>query len=208
MANAEFLDAAQTMKSQGKKTCNTVAPRSTSSDVNTIAADESAQGFLSLDPSTMVTASLKNRALARVVDGGIKVFAGVVGGLLGAGIGYLLWKAGGPISLVEGGIILGLASGWLAIVATNIYLIALTGQTLGKRRLGIRIVRTDGLPAGFLQGWLLRALPVFGLAVLLGHVMLPGWIAFVADFAFVASKRSRMLHDFAAGTRVINAGHD
>lgn len=182
--------------------------------MNTIAAGESPRGFLSLDPSivvdpsTMVTASLNNRALARMVDGGIKVLAGLVGGLLGAGIGYLLWKAGGPTTLVEGGIVLGLALGWLAIVATNIYLITLTGQTLGKRRLGIRIVRTDGLPAGFLQGWPLRTLPVFGLSTLLGNVMLPGWIAFVVDFAFVASKNSRMLHDFAAETRVINADHD
>jgi uncharacterized RDD family membrane protein YckC len=74
----------------------------------------------------------------------------------------------------------------LPIFAVETYLLtALTGMTLGKRALGIRVARLDGKPLGF--GWaLLRTL-------LLLAVVPP----------LVADRDLRGLHDRAANTIVL-----
>ena len=74
----------------------------------------------------------------------------------------------------------------IAVFALEVYVLtAATGFTIGKRLLGLRVVRLDGKPVGF--GWSLIRL------VLLLAVVPP----------LVLDKNLRGLHDRAAGTVVI-----
>ncbi|WP_141619451.1 RDD family protein [Myxococcus sp. AB036A] len=73
-----------------------------------------------------------------------------------------------------------------------------TGASLGKRLLGIRVVRSDGRPAGVWRIALLRnALPI----ALCSYC---GWFGLV-DALFIVGEDRRCLHDWVAGTRVVKA---
>ncbi|MCY1033261.1 RDD family protein [Corallococcus sp. BB11-1] len=73
-----------------------------------------------------------------------------------------------------------------------------TGASFGKRLLGIRVVRRDGLPAEAWRIALLRnALPM----ALCGYCV---WFGLV-DALFILGEERRCLHDWVAGTRVVKA---
>ncbi|WP_239989397.1 RDD family protein [Corallococcus macrosporus] len=73
-----------------------------------------------------------------------------------------------------------------------------TGASLGKRLFGIRVVRSDGRPAGVWRIALLRnALPI----ALCSYC---GWFGLV-DALFIVGEDRRCLHDWVAGTRVVKA---
>lgn len=73
-----------------------------------------------------------------------------------------------------------------------------TGASIGKRLLGICVVRQDGLPAEVWRIALLRnALPM----ALGGYY---GWFGLV-DALFIFGEERRCLHDWVAGTRVVKA---
>jgi uncharacterized RDD family membrane protein YckC len=81
------------------------------------------------------------------------------------------------------------------------YLIATTGQSLGKRWLGVQIVRVDGTPLGFVHGVILRSW-VMGA---IGNIPLVGGIASIVNILMIFGDERRCLHDHLAGTRVIVA---
>ncbi|GEL75618.1 hypothetical protein MVI01_74020 [Myxococcus virescens] len=73
-----------------------------------------------------------------------------------------------------------------------------TGASLGKRLLGICVVRSDGRPAEVWRIALLRnALPM----ALCGYCV---WFGLV-DALFIVGEERRCLHDWVAGTRVMKA---
>ncbi|WP_375743638.1 RDD family protein [Corallococcus interemptor] len=72
-----------------------------------------------------------------------------------------------------------------------------TGASLGKRLLGIRVVRRDGLPAEVWRIALRNALPM----ALCSYC---GWFGLV-DALFIVGEDRRCLHDWVAGTRVVKA---
>ena len=78
------------------------------------------------------------------------------------------------------------------------YMIAVDGQTVGKMCVRIKIVNLQGKPPGFFQGIVLR---IVAIAVL-------GMIPFfsLADVCWIfANDAKRCLHDYIAGTYVIDA---
>ena len=96
--------------------------------------------------------------------------------------------------------------GWiLATVAVcvvglvDIILLARDGQTLGKRALRIRIVRSDGTPATLGRLLLLR----MGVMLFIGLIPLLGTLIQLADPLFIFGNASRCLHDYLADTRVV-----
>jgi uncharacterized RDD family membrane protein YckC len=107
----------------------------------------------------------------------------------------------------------------LPLTIYQIVLISLDGQTIGKRLAGLRMVKTDEewVP-GFVDGWLLRAF-LFDLAVAVPwivYLFVPGadsWIVlpilgtvfFVLDTVLIFGSNSRCLHDWVAGTKVIQS---
>jgi uncharacterized RDD family membrane protein YckC len=96
----------------------------------------------------------------------------------------------------------------IAVVATALWFayevpaVATTGQTLGKRLLGIRVVRVDGDPLGFgrsIQRW-----SVPGLPTLVGAWLFPLQILDAA-WCLLDKPRRQCLHDKLAGTVVVAA---
>ncbi|NNB89659.1 RDD family protein [Corallococcus exiguus] len=86
----------------------------------------------------------------------------------------------------------------LLVLLVQASLIRGTGASLGKRLLGIRVVRGDGLPAEVWRIALLRnALPM----ALCGYCV---WFGLV-DALFIVGEERRCLHDWVAGTRVVKA---
>ncbi|HEY1052385.1 MAG TPA: RDD family protein [Prosthecobacter sp.] len=91
---------------------------------------------------------------------------------------------------------------WLMILVslTNIVLLTVRGQTLGKLMLGIQIVRhVDGGRAGFVKAVLLRGF----LFLVVGNLRYLGMVFLVGDVLMIFRQDRRCLHDIVADTRVI-----
>ncbi len=88
--------------------------------------------------------------------------------------------------------------GWIALTAINWTLLYQNGQTIGKRLLDIKIVRTDGSRAGLLR--------IVGLRYFLTQIIVgkKGLVVLI-DFLFIFQKSRRCLHDLIADTTVIEA---
>jgi uncharacterized RDD family membrane protein YckC len=103
-----------------------------------------------------------------------------------------------PGRLLIGLAVLGFAT--FAMQLVQIYLLSTRGQTLGKRFLGIRIVRTsDEANPGFARAWLLRAL----VPGLIGMLPMVGNVFTIVNYSFIFRADRRCLHDLMADTRVV-----
>lgn len=105
-----------------------------------------------------------------------------------------------------GGIALGIAFivgllGVVALLIVNLLMLSRSGQTLGKRLLGVKIVRTDGSHAGLARIFLLR---IF-VPGLIGGVPFAGMVFSIVDPLFIFQKSRRCIHDLIADTIVIQA---
>lgn len=91
-----------------------------------------------------------------------------------------------------------MGTGLLAVSAVQWWLVVRDGQSVGKRWLDIRIVRTNGTLPGFYYGIAVRSwLPlVLGLTCGLFRLV---------DLLSILRQDRRTLHDHLAGTRVVRA---
>jgi uncharacterized RDD family membrane protein YckC len=106
--------------------------------------------------------------------------------------------------LVANGVIAGLLVGGLALLAiviNNCLLLARNGQTIGKKAVGIRVVRTDGSDAGFVRLFFLRG----GLSWVLAAIPGIGNLYALIDVLFIFREDRRCLHDLIADTKVVEA---
>ena len=104
----------------------------------------------------------------------------------GAGDPFELWsKIGIPVLLVA---------------AVQWYLIATSGQTVGKKLVGGKIIKTTGEDVNFVSGVVLRSwVPAF-----IGWVPFVGSIFGLVDALFIFGADHRCIHDMIAGTKVIS----
>jgi uncharacterized RDD family membrane protein YckC len=90
---------------------------------------------------------------------------------------------------------------FVALLVVTILFVSRYGQTIGKRIVGIRVVRVDGSKAGIGRIFWLRnvvnTLPSF--------VPLVGGIYTLVDLLFIFSESRRCLHDRIADTKVVRA---
>jgi uncharacterized RDD family membrane protein YckC len=91
--------------------------------------------------------------------------------------------------------------GAIAFVAMQLVLLHRHGQTIGKKLIGIRIVRTDGTRAGLGRIFLLRSF----VPGLIGAIPLLGPIFSLVDILFIFGEEQRCVHDMIADTIVVNA---
>lgn len=82
----------------------------------------------------------------------------------------------------------------LSLIQWN--MIATQGQSIGKKLLGMTIVRHDGTNPGFLQGVVMRNW--------LRHLLNMVPLFALADALFIFGENKRCLHDILAGTHVID----
>lgn len=123
---------------------------------------------------------------------------GVIEGMVVAFIARME-EAGGPSREIELLVVGTIFAG--AFLALNGYLLARDGQTLGKRMVGIKIVRTDGTKASLGRIVGLRYLPMG----LIGLIPLLGGVVILIDALLVFRESRKCLHDQVADTIVVNA---
>lgn len=122
-----------------------------------------------------------------------------------APLAFLVFPCLGPIVLL---------AGWLGILVGQIWLLVTRAQTIGKKAMGIYIMRTDGAIPHI--GWLLVrefAIPILvGLLQYMARVnhdmagLFFGAVAslfWLADALFIFGPTRRCLHDYLAGTHVV-----
>jgi uncharacterized RDD family membrane protein YckC len=96
-----------------------------------------------------------------------------------------------------------LVAGFLVVFSiSQIILLSLRGQTLGKMALGIRIVRyRDGENPGFVRAVAIRNLVTF----LISCIPLIGQVFLLIDILTIFGNEHRCLHDLMADTKVVEA---
>lgn len=96
---------------------------------------------------------------------------------------------------------IGYLLGALVYLAIQAFLLSRSGQSVGKKIAGTRVVRVDGAPAGFVGAFLMRSV----VAYLPNLIPLIGVIYAIVDICFVFRADHRCIHDLIAGTKVVRA---
>ncbi|PAW65133.1 MAG: hypothetical protein B9S34_11435 [Opitutia bacterium Tous-C1TDCM] len=168
-------------------------------------------GAFAATPATPELADRISRLGAALLDGLLASVA-VIPGLLLMGPAFvaLITAAArgeqpdfneiGGASVVLGALAAG--AGWFVQFVIQVWMISTRGQSIGKRLLGIRIVKfADHSNPGFLHGWFLRNF-VRGVIQMVPYI---GFFFALVDLAFIFGEQRRCLHDLIAGTKVVKA---
>ena len=134
----------------------------------------------------LVLASLSKRALGRLLDSVLVV-------AIAAAVGF--WTA--PQDDLDG---VPLVFSVLITVVLQGMLIATRAQSFGKIMMGTMIVDNDGIPVGLIRGVLLREVPL----AFLRQLTFPLRLFNILDALYIFRDERRCLHDYLAGTRVID----
>jgi len=89
----------------------------------------------------------------------------------------------------------------LSVLVINLILMARSGQTIGKRLLRIKVVRSDGSPVSFGRYLGLRVIPL----QLVAQVPIVGLFIALADSLAIFRDSRKCLHDDVADTIVVTA---
>jgi uncharacterized RDD family membrane protein YckC len=89
----------------------------------------------------------------------------------------------------------------IGLLVVNCVLMARDGQTIGKRWLGIRVVRSDGSHLSFGRWLGLRVVPIY----LLSQIPVFGFFVALADPLAIFRDTYKCLHDDLADTIVVTA---
>lgn len=118
-------------------------------------------------------------------------------------VSALLLGEGDLGDLTSGRVVLGwvlLATFGFALLIVQVWLLTTRGQTIGKKLMGIRIVRlTDESNPGFVSAVLVRAV----LPAIIGMVPYFGFLFTIVDVCFIFRDDRRCVHDLMAGTKVV-----
>jgi uncharacterized RDD family membrane protein YckC len=166
----------------------------------------SAPGSLAERGARLLAATLDELILLAIslpmIIGAMPAMVALVGGAVGGEadvesldtMSVLRAMVGGPGTTIT---VLALIA-WCIITA---WLVATNGQSIGKRLVGIKVVRTDGSRASFARIFLLRNV-VNGLPNLLPYV---GWLYQLIDPLLIYQESRQCLHDRIADTIVVRA---
>jgi len=178
------------MNAEGKNQPNPYAPPA--SDVNAGNVAPATEGEL---------AERGTRLVAKMLDG--LMAAALMLPAIVTAVQSDIYRGGYSLAFFRSfvGTAVGMVSGaaWLGLLVFQAYLIATTGQSLGKRWMRIKIVRLDDRPVNFATGVLLR----HWLFVLLQYIPAVGSIIGSFDLLFIFRRDRRCIHDFVAGTKVV-----
>jgi uncharacterized RDD family membrane protein YckC len=150
----------------------------------------------------LVQASRGMRFLAFIVD---MIIGWVVGYLpliltgqfssaMSAATSGNVWGFYGSYTGVAG--LLAFAS-WVAWIVITIRLVSRNGQTIGKKLLNIKVVRTDGSKASLGR--------IFWLRNVVNYILYIVPFYFLVDWLFIFGERRQCVHDKIADTMVVNA---
>lgn len=147
-------------------------------------------------------AGLGARFLGAFIDGillSLCILPGYVVLLMGASAsGEDGTPNGGGMALLGGA---GYLFGILVYMVIQGFLLSRSGQSIGKKIAGTRVVRVDGSPAGFVGAFLMRSI----VAYLPNLIPLVNFFYGIVDICFIFRADRRCIHDLIAGTKVIRA---
>lgn len=159
-------------------------------------------------PPTAVVSDAPQTSGIELAERGTRLGAVLIDGMIGVAVALpaFLSMGLGNLESMEWSAIFGLGGaisviGVLAWAAYTIYLVHTNGQTIGKKTLGIKVVRSDGSRASLAR--------IFWLRNIVNS--LPTVIPFVGNFynlidpAFIFGEKRRCVHDLIADTIVIRA---
>jgi uncharacterized RDD family membrane protein YckC len=170
-------------------------------------------------PSTQL-AGVGSRLGARVIDWALELICVIPGALLLGGefMKVLIAASRGQEPDLEqldlqrlgiGVAVMGFM--WLALLVVQVWMLTTRGQSIGKRLLGVRIVKIvhDENP-GIVHAWVLRELLISVIGFVLGIVPFIGPflirpVFHLVDWCFIFREDRRCLHDLMAGTKVVVA---
>ena len=166
----------------------------THAEVDRLAREKVKEEFRALgDPSVLVCSRWK-RLFGAIIDS----VAGVVVVILGVVLSLIMGAIGGsPEQGINPAVMLVVLILPGMFTICQLYWIATEGRTIGKYCVKSKIVNLKGQPPGFFQGVLLR---IFATA-LLGLIPFFG----IANILWIFGDAKRCLHDYIAGTYVIDA---
>jgi uncharacterized RDD family membrane protein YckC len=133
--------------------------------------------------------------------------ASILPGLIYLGIAASMADNGGPrprgddaaFAMIGPIVLMGI--GAFAITIVNWVMISQSGQSIGKKIVGTRIVRLDGTLPGFGYGVAMRNwVPGF-----ISNIPYVGFVFAIANILFIFGNERRCIHDHIAGTRVVEA---
>lgn len=122
-------------------------------------------------------------------------------GALTPGIILMAAMGGDDDGAILGAVLAGFA--FLGFAIYQMYLVSTRGQSLAKKWMGIKIVKTDGTECGFVHGVLLR----MWVMSFIGQIPVVGFVASLVDPLLIFGDERRCLHDMIAGTKVIIASN-
>ncbi|MEP6504406.1 MAG: RDD family protein [Betaproteobacteria bacterium] len=160
----------------------------------------------------MIEATRGSRFAAAIIDVlalmGIAAIVGILAAIaLPAYAAYQKRALGSDVPASVGGSVIAIVIGLVvlvSIVGIFVYtgvLVYRYGQTIGKRMMGIRVVRTDGSRVAFGRFIFLRWLPI----ALLGMIPLVGYIVTLVDVLLIFRDNRLCVHDNIADTKVVTA---
>lgn len=142
-----------------------------------------------------------------LADRGTRLVAAIIDGLAFGGIAFLAAilipmmapQNGGGNEVAMGiiGVVMVLA--FIAVVVVNCLWLHRYGQTIGKRVMDIKILRSDGSPIGLGRVIGMRWLPV----TLMGMIPLVGYIVSLVDPLLIFREDRRCMHDMIADSIVV-----
>lgn len=143
----------------------------------------------------LVLASRMSRLGAALIDGAVIAVPAI---LLAIAMPSL-FEPGAPMGRLTT-LLVFFGVGALAFVIYQLVMLYRHGQTLGKKLVGIRIVRSDGSRAGFGRMFGLR----YFVPGLIGSIPVVGPIFSLVDILFIFGQEKRCLHDMIADTVVVD----
>lgn len=169
-------------------------------------------------PTQMVTATRLSRFLAVLIDGSPGIVAAFIAAIYvavampGVFSGQFDPKSINWMSIGLAGLaVVALSIGW---VIWQIVLLYRYGQTIGKKAMGIRVVRMDGSRVSFPRFFFVRGGVLVVIRAVIGgiagalqmrHGNLAGYLVTLVDALLIFGPASRCGHDFIADTRVVTA---
>lgn len=140
------------------------------------------------------------RLFAAIIDALIQSVVAFVPVIIffGGWANYAGAVAGAPFLFTAGFTVFGL----VIYLVVNGYFLARDGQTVGKKAMSIKIVRTDGSKADFARiiGW--RQAPIW-VAQIIPYL---GRLIVIIDVLMIFRESRRCLHDDIADTKVVKVG--
>jgi uncharacterized RDD family membrane protein YckC len=160
-------------------------------------------------PQAAVAYQGQASANLELAEAGTRLVSRLLDGLIGFGValpGMLLLFAGaaggsGEFSVVSGLGLLLIFAGLIGLLIYNIRMLAESGQTIARKKMGIRIVRSNGEQAtlGRLIGYR------WGIPTLIGVVPLVGFLFSLVNILMIFRQDRRCAHDHIADTIVVKA---